>query len=140
MLLPFNNPVFTSLREVTVLKYTVLYIDSENKSHFKDAQLEFQSVNFAPPAPPVYLSNYTAVSQLVFFRLPPGWYGDWHPAPKRQFFCCLGGELEITVSDGEKRRFNAGDVFLLEDTAGRGHQTRSVGKEDYVAAIVQLTQ
>jgi quercetin dioxygenase-like cupin family protein len=120
------------------MKYTVLYLDSENKSHFKDTTVDFNSVNFAPPAPPVDLSTYTAASQLVFFRLPVGWFGDWHPAPKRQFFCCLSGQLQITVSDGEKRLFRSGDVFLLEDTAGKGHQTRVVGDVDYIAAIIQL--
>jgi quercetin dioxygenase-like cupin family protein len=120
------------------LKYTTLYLDAEkNNSCFKDSQIEFKSVNFAPPAPPVDLSNYTAASQLVFFKIPSGWFGDWHPAPKRQFFCCLKGELEIIAGDGEKRRFAPGDVFLLEDTRGRGHQTRVVGEGDFVAAIVQ---
>ncbi|MGD6851709.1 MAG: cupin domain-containing protein [Candidatus Bathyarchaeia archaeon] len=119
------------------MKYTVIYLDAQNKTHFKDKEIEFSSNNFAPPAPPVDLSKYTAVSQLVFFRLPPNWFGDWHPAPKRQFFCCLKGKVEITVENGEKRVFNAGDIFLLEDVAGKGHQTRVVGDGEYVAAIVQ---
>jgi quercetin dioxygenase-like cupin family protein len=119
------------------LKYTVIYLDNQNLSHFKDLEIDFSSTNFAPPAPPVNLSKYTAVSQLVFFKLPSGWFGDWHPAPKRQFFCCLTGELEITVADGEKRIFQPGDVFLLEDTKGNGHQTRVVGEREYIAVIVQ---
>jgi quercetin dioxygenase-like cupin family protein len=122
------------------LKYTVLYTDKEGKSHFKNAEIVFDIVNFAPPAPPVELSNYFAASQLVFFKIPQGWFGDWHPAPKRQFFCCLNGELEITVGDGEKRRFLPGDIFLLEDTVGKGHQTRVVGKEEFIAAITQTPE
>jgi quercetin dioxygenase-like cupin family protein len=120
------------------LKYTAVYLDSAQKTHFKEAEVDFQSVNFAPPAPPVDLSSYTPVSQMVFFRIPVGWFGDWHPAPKRQFFFCLSGQLEITVSDGEKRLFRPGDVFLLEDIVGKGHQTRVVGDVDYIAAIVQV--
>jgi hypothetical protein len=46
--------------------------------------------------------------------------------------------VELTASDGEKRVFRQGDVFLLEDTAGKGHQTRVLGGQDYVATIVQL--
>ncbi len=119
------------------MKYVTLYIDNQNISHFKDQNIEFKPNNFAPPAPPVNLSNYTATSQMVFFQIPQGWFGDWHPAPKKQFFCCLQGAIEIVAGDGEKRTFNSGDVFLLEDTAGRGHTTRVVGNKDFIAAIIQ---
>lgn len=119
------------------MKITTIQIDQQYISHFKDEIVRFQSTNFAPPAPPVALSNYTSASQLVFFQIPKGWFGDWHPAPKKQYFCCLKGAIEITVGDGEKRTFKSGDVFLLEDTLGKGHTTRVVGEEDFVAAIIQ---
>ncbi len=120
------------------MKYASLFMDNEGESHFKDVFVEFEAINFAPPAPSVGLSVYMAVCRMVFFKIPPGWFGDWHPAPRRQFFCCLSGEVELTASDGEKRVFRQGDVFLLEDTAGKGHQTRVLGGQDYVATIVQL--
>ncbi len=44
------------------------------------------------------------------------------------------------MSDGETRVFRVGDVFLLEDTEGRGHKSVATGKEDFVAAVVQLTR
>jgi hypothetical protein len=119
------------------MNYTIVYGDSSGESHFRDDELDFQQVNFAPPAPPVDLTEFIPASKLVFFRIPVGWFGDWHPAPKRQFFCCLTGQIEITTTDGEKRGFKAGDVFLLEDTSGRGHRTQVVGDVDFVAAIVQ---
>jgi quercetin dioxygenase-like cupin family protein len=122
------------------LKYGIVYTDRDGNSHFKDGEVGFELVNFAPPAPPVGLTSYTPASQLVFFKTPSGWYGDWHPAPKRQFFCCLSGEFEITVSDGETRVFRAGEVFLLEDTSGKGHKSKVTSKEDFIAAIVQLGQ
>jgi quercetin dioxygenase-like cupin family protein len=120
------------------LKYTTLYIDSQNVSHFREDHAAFERVNFAPPAPPVGLTEFIDVSKMVFFQLPSGWFGDWHPAPKRQFFCCLKGQLEITAGDGEVRKFNSGDVFLLEDIRGRGHVTRVIGDAEFVAAVVQL--
>lgn len=69
------------------MKYGILYADQNGDSHFKDGEVGFELVNFAPPAPPVGLTSYMPASQLVFFKIPSGWYGDWHPAPKRQFFC-----------------------------------------------------
>ena len=122
------------------MKYGILYTDRNGDSHFKDGEIMFESINFAPPAPPVGLTSYIPASQLVFFKIPSGWYGDWHPAPKRQFFCCLSGEFKFTASDGETRTFHAGEVFLLEDTWGKGHKSKVTSKEDFVAAIVQLAQ
>jgi hypothetical protein len=120
------------------MKYVALYTGNDGDSHFKDVEVGFESVNFAPPAPLVSLSSYIPTSRIVFFKTPSGWYGDWHPAPKRQFFCCLSGEFEVTASDGEKRAFRSGDVFLLEDITGKGHRSKVTSKEEFIAAIVQL--
>jgi hypothetical protein len=120
------------------VKYGILYTDQNGESHFKDGEVGFELINFAPPAPPVGLSDYMSASQLVFFKIPSGWFGDWHPAPKRQFFCCLSGEFELTASDGETRVFGSGDVFLLEDITGKGHKSKVTSKEDFIAGIVQL--
>lgn len=120
------------------MKYLVLYTDTDGESHFKDVEVEFELVNFAPPAPPVGLSSFIPASQLVFFKTPSGWYGDWHPAPKRQFFCCISGEFELTASDGQIRSIRSGEVLLLEDTAGKGHKSRVISKEDFIATVIQL--
>jgi quercetin dioxygenase-like cupin family protein len=120
------------------LKYSILYTDNKGISHFKTADITFTDTNFAPPAPPVGLSEFMDANKMVFFSIPKGWFGDWHPAPKKQYFCCLSGEAELVAGDGEKRRFSSGDVFLLEDTFGQGHTTRVIGDEAFVAAIVQL--
>ena len=121
-----------------ILKYDILYTDGNGISHFRAANFSFTDTNFAPPAPPVGLSEFIDTGKMVFFSIPKGWFGDWHPAPMKQFFCCLNGEIEIVSGDGEKRRFREGNVFLLEDTSGQGHTTRVVGDEAFVAAVVQI--
>jgi hypothetical protein len=120
------------------MKYAVLYTDNDGISHFRDVEVEFEAVNFAPPAPAVDLSRYMPAARFVFFKIPSGWFGDWHPAPRRQFFCCVSGEFEITAGDGETRTFVPGDVFLLEDISGGGHKSRVPSRESFVAAITQL--
>ncbi len=50
----------------------------------------------------------------------------------------LSGTAEITVSDGDVRRFSAGDTVLLQDITGKGHQTQVVGEEEVLVAAVQL--
>lgn len=46
------------------------------------------------------------------------------------------GELEVGVSDGEKRQFLPGGSVLVEDTTGKGHSTRSVGES--IVLVAQL--
>ena len=107
-------------------------------SHFEDASVALGELALAPPAPPVLLSDPAAADRMMFMAFPAGWFGDWHPAPRRQFFFQLSGELEVEVGDGELRRFAAGSVVLVEDLAGRGHTTRVVGDAEVRAAVVQL--
>jgi uncharacterized cupin superfamily protein len=75
---------------------------------------------------------------VLFISSPSNWHGDWHPAPRRQFYFPLSGELEVEVSDGEVRRFSSGDVLLLEDTFGKGHISRVVSNERGYAVFVPL--
>ena len=94
--------------------------------------------DFAPPTPPLHLTEPITAERTIFCTFPPGWFGDWHPAPRRQFYFQMSGEIEVQVSDGEVRRFTAGSVVLLEDTSGKGHSTRVVGDNAVEAVFVQL--
>ena len=46
-------------------------------------------------------SDANRAESVAVISSPAGWYGDWHPAPRRQLMFCLAGELEVQVSDGE---------------------------------------
>jgi mannose-6-phosphate isomerase-like protein (cupin superfamily) len=120
------------------MKCTRVYADSEGMSHFEERDIEFAEVDFAPPAPSLFLSTFFRASRYAFFRAPAGWFGDWHPAPHKQVFFFLSGEIEVGVSDGEIRLIGPGSVVELEDTGGKGHVTRVIGDEDVLAAVVQL--
>jgi hypothetical protein len=51
-----------------------------------------------------------------------------HPAPCRQYVIVLEGEVEVTTSDGESRVVGSGEVVLVEDTHGKGHITKILGR------------
>jgi hypothetical protein len=114
-----------------------LFADSDGESHFGDISVSLSNKDFAPPAPPMEVSEVVE-ARHGFLRAPSGWFGDWHPTPVRQFMCLLSGTLEVRVSDGETRRMSPGTIVLLEDTEGRGHATRVVSDEAAVLAFAQL--
>ncbi len=109
------------------MKYLRIYRDVDGVSHFEELEIELSSVEYAPPAPTIDVSAPFAAERAVFFSMPVGWFGDWHPTPRRQLYCNLGGRLEVAVSDGESHILDRGDVVLLEDLDGAGHTTRVVG-------------
>jgi EutQ-like cupin domain len=115
-----------------------LYSDAEGESHFEDVEIELDLTDYAPPAPPLYLSATTPAGQFAFMKAPAGWASDWHPSSARNLFFVLSGEWEVTASDGESRRFGEGSILLVEDTTGKGHWSRVVSESDSLAAMVQL--
>jgi hypothetical protein len=70
-------------------------------------------------------------SGTLFFGVQPGW-GGRDPAPVTPAAGVLRGEVELTVSDGERRRFGPGGLFLLDDTEGKGHSGHVVGRDELV--------
>lgn len=120
-------------------KYTRLFSGPDGESHFKDVEIEFKELNFAPPAPPINVSPFVPAAQCGFISVPPGWYGDWHPAPRRQYLFQLEGKMEVKTSDGDVRTLEPGDIVLMEDTVGKGHASRVVGSTAAVYAVAQLS-
>jgi quercetin dioxygenase-like cupin family protein len=122
------------------MKYTRLYSDEQGESHFEDCEINFEPVDFAPPAPPLDISVFGPVEHCSILRAKPGWKGDWHPAPFRQLHFYLSGEIEAETSDGEIRRIKTGGIALVEDTLGKGHKSRVEGSSNVVIAIVKLAE
>ncbi len=119
-------------------KYTRVFTDKNGESHFEDVDVNYSAVNFAPPAPPFNISEFSEAKRFCFGNAPLGWSGDWHPTPKKQYFIYLAGKIEAQVSDGEIRVFGPGSVTLLEDTTGKGHRSKVVGDEEVYGLIIQL--
>jgi len=120
------------------MDFVRLYTDASGETHFTDLEASFSLLNYAPPAPPLHVSDFNPASQWGFIRLKPGWSGDWHPVPGRQVQIFVEGEIEAQVSDGEVRRFGPGSVVLVEDTTGKGHKSWVVGEKELTIFVVRL--
>jgi quercetin dioxygenase-like cupin family protein len=84
------------------------------------------------------LTTLQAAKGIVFRTTQPGYFSDWHNAPRRQFVITLSGEVEIGLGDGSKHRYGPGHVTLAEDLTGRGHTTRVVGNQPRMTATIPL--
>ncbi len=130
-----------SIKRSDPFQYVRLFSDPNGESHFSDEELLFQLVDFAPPAPPISVSDvFTTSGETFIISSPSGWYGDWHPAPRCQLLFMLHGELEVEVSDGEVRIFTPGVALFVEDTIGKGHISRVISVERCYMVVIPLPE
>jgi len=120
------------------MKYVRLYADKNGQSHFEQATLALDEADYRPPAPLFHVSHAFPTDGLQFVRLPSGWAADAMAPPKKQFFLCLKGHLELTAGDGEKRSFGPGDSVLMDDAHGKGHRSRVKGDAEFLAAVIPI--
>jgi len=120
------------------MKYVRLTSGDDGSSGFDDGEIPFTVQDFAPPAPPMQVSEPEDATRLVYLILPAGWTGAQHCSPKRQVLLCLSGRLAVEAGDGSRREIRAGGIWRMEDTTGPGHVTSVIGDEDARVAIVQL--
>ena len=105
-----------------------LYTGDDGASHIEELALESNSD----------LTNLHGAKGVVFRSMEPGYFSDWHNAPRRQYIITLSGAAEIGLRDGTIHRLGAGDVNLAEDITGSGHTTRVVGDVPRVTATIHL--
>jgi hypothetical protein len=120
------------------IRYNRITADAFGETHFSDGELDVDLAVLAPPADAMYLSSFFPAEKIVLCHLVPGWVGTWHPAPYRGWWFVLQGELEVEVTDGQKRRLPSGSITLTEDVQGKGHLTRVIGQQPVIMASVAL--
>lgn len=115
------------------MKITRVSTDADGESHFGEVDVPLEDAGEIGR-----LSESLPADAVIFRENPPDYDYDWHPAPQRQLIILLDGEIELEVSDGEKRRFEGGDILLVEDTGGKGHRTRNVRQEARRSVVITL--
>ena len=120
------------------LKYVCIYADDDKETHFKDMEATMEEADYAPPAPLIYVSRHETAAGMVAIGFRPGWFGDFHPAPKHQWMIIVAGTVEVGVSDGEKRTLPTGTVLFLKETGSKGHTTRVIGDEQVTIMVTEV--
>lgn len=107
-----------------MIKMTRIYTGSDGQSHFED--IEFPDESEAASG---LLSAALKPTSISFRKKNGRIDSDWHRVPHKQMVFLLEGWIEIEIGNGSKRRFHAGDVFLVEDTTGQGHKDSSMNRK-----------
>lgn len=116
-----------------------LYADAAGETHFRTATVAFESRDFSPPSPAIGVSADLKPTAAVFLETPPGWDKVFHATPRKQLAVVLSGELTVTASDGETRRFGPGGCFVLNDAGEtKGHLTQVQGATPVHALMVAV--
>jgi quercetin dioxygenase-like cupin family protein len=119
---------------IAPLTYVHVYTDGAGASHFREEHFEFSRGRDAASS----IHVLEAKGGATLLRLKAGSVEDWHNAPRAWYLIVLQGMSEVTTSDGQVRQFGPGSVVLLDDTTGKGHQTRAVGTIDHIAAVIPI--
>lgn len=124
---------------MSAIEYLRIFADQDGCSHFETKRMNLEARDYAPPAPALNTSTLESADNYTFLELPVGWYGDWHPTPVRQWLIFMTGKCEFEAGDGERTTRKAGDVVVLDDTIGKGHQTRALGDEPVRIAAIHFS-
>jgi mannose-6-phosphate isomerase-like protein (cupin superfamily) len=77
-------------------------------------------------------------SGVEIHRTQPGFSIGWHVETRRQYLITLSGTGEIDIAGGKKIILKPGSILLVENGTGKGHETRVVGNQPWVALWVPL--
>lgn len=121
-------------------RYARLFTGESGAPRIEDLDVELFPGFAVPPAEPLHTAPFVTPEGATFWiGASPDWGGgEPHPAPKRMIFVTVRGEYEVTAAGGVARRFPAGSVLLIEDTAGSGHSTKITSAEDCIVFAVKL--
>ena len=114
------------------MKLTNIYVDENGHSYLGEVELA-QTGNAGRISAKPQDVEYWQMSQTL-----PGHYVDFKTVPEPRVISVLSGRMELTVSNGEKRSFSRGDIFVLQDTSGQGHCTRTLGFEPCNTLIIAM--
>jgi len=101
------------------MKITKIFSDKNGESHFED--IEIPLINQGEIG---CLSEDINVRKLQFRKVSADYNYGFHHAPQKQYIVLLDGGVEIETSLGEIRKFQTGEILLVEDLSGKGHKTK----------------
>jgi hypothetical protein len=131
-----NGQSVAAAQQRTPATLTRIYTGSDGQTHAQQVDLKLTP---NPLFGREQSETVKATSSYVV-RFPPGFLQDWHPAAGRRYVITLTGRGEVELAGGQKIPLDPGRILQAEDVTGKGHITRTLGKEDWTALFVQFDQ
>lgn len=103
------------------MNITRTFSDEKGETHFENIEIPLVDQGDIG-----FLSETLEVKKLQFRQVPADYDYDFHCAPQKQYIVLLEGGVEIETSLGEKRKFQTGEILLVEDITGKGHKTKNL--------------
>jgi quercetin dioxygenase-like cupin family protein len=109
------------------MKFPVIHADTQGETHFGVQEIQDRELAVGPPPNPTgQMSDLGAVTTMSVISFRAGTEAPAHNAPQPYVVIVLSGEGEVMTSDGEARRFRAGELLMCNDLTGKGHVTRAI--------------
>ena len=104
-----------------MLEITRVFTDINGNSHFENepVTMELKSIMGFHSELEKNIDNF------CFQNVLPHHSWEFHTVSKKVYIIILQGELELEVSNGEKKQFGCGNVILLDDDSGQGHKPKT---------------
>ena len=115
-----------------------LYTGEDGHSHFEDLDPGFKYKTEGPYIGKEGGTEHLPAAETFFETIPPGYIDELHVATRRRYHITLKGQVEVSTGAGEKRVFGPGDVMLVEDYTGTGHNVHCIGDEQRYSIVVYL--
>ena len=109
------------------MKITRFIPTPDGGSQFVDVEIAIDNASTDVFGHLIRRSGIFPAQSTMLTEMPEGMNQDWHPASRRQLVIVLSGTVEVQTSDGQKRRWGAGEFFLADDAGSRGHRTCTIG-------------
>jgi hypothetical protein len=101
-----------------------IYAGPDGESHLDEMEFRMEALPGGS-----WQSESIMTTDIVFRGKERFHESGFHCIPHKQLVILLAGELEIETSDGARRRFNPGEMFLCEDATGKGHKVRGMNRK-----------
>jgi quercetin dioxygenase-like cupin family protein len=138
LIMLWNAPKGRSVaaQQRTPVNLTRIYTGPDGQTHAQQVDLKLTPNPLFGREP----SETVKVTSSYVVRYPPGVVQDWHPAATRRYVITLSGRGEVELAAGQKIPLGPGQVLQAEDVTGKGHLTRTLGNNDWIALFVQFDQ
>jgi hypothetical protein len=109
------------------VKITRFIPTQDGGSQFVEADIPINNAATDAFGHMIHRSAVVPAQSTMLAEMPERLNQDWHPASRRQLVIVLSGMVEVETTDGSKRCWSDGEIFLADDAGSRGHRTRTIG-------------